>query len=84
MHKLSGKGDEQINPFYNEVSGIESRTTKIEVTDSTGTVTGGETIECVKIRSFDYSDCRGRYGLTPEQPQEESGGDGTKWNYNQW
>lgn len=75
--KFSGKGDgtNKIR-FTMKFQALKAGTTKIEVTDSTGTVTGGETVECVNGSStIQIAEGTNTPAATPEQPQEENGGD---------
>lgn len=75
--KFSGKGDgtNKIR-FTMKFQALKAGTTKIEVTDSTGTVTGGETVECVNGSStIQIAEGTNTPAATPEQPQGENGGD---------
>lgn len=75
--KFSGKGDgtNKIR-FTMKFQALKAGTTKIEVTDSTGTVTGGETVECVNGNStIQIAEGTNPPAATPEQPQGENGGE---------
>ena len=72
--KFSGKGDgtNKIR-FTMKFQALKAGTTKIEVTDSTGTVTGGETVECVNGSStIQIAEGTNTPAATPEQPQREN------------
>ena len=75
--KFSGKGDgtNKIR-FTMKFQALKVGTTKIEVTDSTGTVTGGEAVECVNGTStIQIAEGTNPPAATPEQPQGENSGD---------
>lgn len=75
--KFSGKGDgtNKIR-FTMKFQALKAGTTKIEVTDATGTVTGGETVECVNGTStIQIAEGENPPAATPEQSQGENGGD---------
>lgn len=78
--KFSGKGDgtNKIR-FTMKFQALKAGTTKIEVTDSTGTVTGGETVECVNGSStIQIAEGANPPAATPEQPQGENSGDANR------
>ena len=78
--KFSGKGDgtNKIR-FTMKFQALKVGTTKIEVTDSTGTVTGGEAVECVNGTStIQIAEGTNPPAATPEQPQGENSGDASQ------
>ena len=78
--KFSGKGDgtNKIR-FTMKFQALKAGTTKIEVVNSTGVVTGGETVECVNGTStIQIAEGTTPQTETTEQTSTENGGDASQ------
>lgn len=77
--KFSGKGDGSNKiRFTMKFQALKAGTAKIEVTDSTGTVTGGEKVECENGTSTIQIAEGTTPSTTPEQPEGENKGNVTQ------